>query len=139
MDGSTGRPETAFFSRTYDETLDLLKEAQAYLTASHPIGSGSGDPIDTLIVRTEAFRLSSRLMQATAWLLAQRAVHSGELTPETVRDEPRFRLGARKVCRDDSMHCHPAIPGPLADLLERSLSLYVRIERLDEMQRRVLH
>lgn len=136
---AAGTGETAFFSKTYDETLALLEEAQAYLTWNHPIGSERGDPIDTLIVRTEAFRLSSRLMQATAWLLARRAVHNGEIDQETVLTDPQYRLGGRKVCRDDSMHLHPAIPEPLGDLLERSLNLYIRIERLDEMHRRVIH
>jgi regulator of CtrA degradation len=139
MDGSAGRRETAFFSKTYDETLALLDESQAYLRACHPVGDLLADPRDILIVRTEAFRLSSRLMQSTAWLLARRAVHNGELDPETVRSDPQYRLGAREVCRDDTMHCHPAISEELCDLLERSLSLYIRIERLDELHRRIVH
>ena len=78
-------------------------------------------------------------MQVAAWVLAQRAVHNGEIDADVFAREPDYRLGARAVCRDDSMHDHPAIPAPLANLLDRSLRLYVRVERLDEMQRRTLH
>lgn len=130
---------TVFFGKTYDEALSLLQEAQAYLTRFHPIGSDLEDPLDILVVRAESFRMSSRLMQVTAWLLVQRAVHNGELDSEIVANDPQYRLGSRTVCRDDSAHLHPAIPATLTDLLERSLNLYIRIERLDEMQRRTLH
>jgi regulator of CtrA degradation len=136
---ATGSLTTAFFSKTYDETLAMLEEAHGYLRHCHPIADELDQPLGILIVRTEAFRLSSRLMQAAAWLLVQRAVHNGEIDPDEARHDPKYRLGARKVCRDDSMHGHPAIPGPLLDLLERSLNLYVRIERLDGMQQRTIH
>lgn len=135
----TGNAGTAFFSKTFDETLAMLEEAYGYLRHNHPIADDLDDPLDILVVRAEAFRLSSRLMQAAAWLLVQRAVHNGEIDLQDVRSDPKYRLGARQVCRDDSMHDHSAIPGPLADLLARSLNLYVRIERLDGMQRRTLH
>ena len=139
MDGVVGSSETAFFSKTYDETLALLEEAHAYLSDCHPIGEELANPREILVVRTEAFRLSSRLMQAIAWLLARRAVHNGEIDAQTVLTDPQYRLGARTVCRDDTMHCHPAMSEPLNDLLERSLRLYVRIERLDEVHRRIVH
>jgi regulator of CtrA degradation len=136
---ATASAGTAFFSKTYDETLAMLEEAQAYLRHAHPIAHDLDNPLDILVVRTEAFRLSSRLMQAAAWLLAQRAVHNGEIDPLDIQRDPKYRLGARKVCRDDSMHDHPAIPRGLGDLLKRSLNLYIRIERLDSMQSATIH
>ncbi len=135
----TGRAETAFFTKTYDEALSLLEETYAYLSYYHPIGDELDDPLDILVIRTEAFRLSSRLMQVTAWLLARRAVHNGELDARTVAVDPKYSLGARAVCRDDHLHGHPAIPVTLTDLLERSLGLYVRIERLDGLRKRSVH
>jgi regulator of CtrA degradation len=134
----SGRTETAFFSKTYDEALALLEETQACLSMLHPIGDEYGEPLDILVIRAEAFRLSTRLMQVAAWLLFRRAVYRGELDAATVAADERYRLGSRTVCRDRSRHHHPAIPEAMIDLLERSHDLYVRIERLDALERRVL-
>ena len=130
---------TAFFDKTYDETLALIEQAYAYLTDIHRKNIKTDSPIDDLRLRCEAFRLSTRLMQVMAWLLSQRAVQAGELTESEVREGDEYRLGASRVCRDDSQHRHPAIPAAMSEMLDLSLSLYVRAERLDEMMHRTIH
>ncbi len=67
-----------------------------------------------------------------AWLFVQRAVHEGELAPEDVQDES-YRLGARGVCLDDDAARIELLPPHLRTLMARSLKLYQRIARLDEM------
>ena len=90
-------------------------------------------------MRGEAFRLTTRLMQVVAWLLTQRALHAGELTASEVAGDAQHRLGATNVCRDDSQHHHPTIPSAMSDLLDRSLNLYMQIERLDEWMHSSVH
>lgn len=130
---TAGSGETAFFDRTYREALALLEEAYAYLAsgraqAAHPEGAVEG-----LTVQCEALRMSTRIMQAVSWLMVQRAVHEGELTMDEVVADDQFRVGSQSVCRDDTFHDDPALPATLADMMRRSHSLYVRIERLNEM------
>jgi len=130
---------TAFFDKTYDEAMALAEQAHAYLAEIHQKNICGQTPIDDLRVRCEAFRLSTRLMQVIAWLLHQRAVHAGELRANDVAERAEYRLGALGVCRDDSQHRHPAIPPTLCDMLDRSLNLYIRTQRLDEMMHRSVH
>jgi len=137
MAQSTG--STAFFDKTYDEALALTEQAHAYLAEIHHNNIAAGAPIDDLRLRCEAFRLSTRLMQVMAWLLNQRAIHAGELTEDEVAGGAEYRLGASAVCRDDSQYRHPAIPSTLCDMLDRSLNLYIRTERLDEMMHGSIH
>ena len=129
----------AFFDKSYDEALALTQESYGVLSRIEQNEFRVASPVDDLRVRGEAFRLTTRLMQVVAWLLTQRAVHAGELSAEEVSSNAQYRLGAAKVCRDDSQHHHPTIPDELADLLDRSLNLYVRIARLDELLHSSVH
>ena len=71
-------------------------------------------------------------MQAASWLLIQRAVQDGEMTPEDAASD-RYRLGAREICMGKREDGVDLLPKKLLDLLERSESLYRRISRLDEI------
>jgi regulator of CtrA degradation len=134
--GSNG---SAFFDKTYNEALALTEETHAYLSEIQGNTVGSESPVDDLCLRCEAFRLTTRLMQVVAWLLIQRAIHAGELSASEVAEGDQYRLGATTVCRDDSHHRHPAIPATMTDMLDRSLNLYIRIERLDELMHSSIH
>ena len=134
-----GNGSTAFFDKTYDEALALIERAHAYLSDIHHNNVRADTPADELRLRCEAFRLSTRLMQVMAWLLNQRAVHAGELSAAEVSEGAEYRLGSANVCRDDSQHRHLAIPAGLSEMLDHSLNLYIRTERLHEMMHRSIH
>jgi regulator of CtrA degradation len=133
--------ETALFTRTYDETLDLIVEARNYMVHLRP---ASCRPVtqpcgDTLRVSCEALRVTSRLTQVMAWLMLQRAVQDGEISA-TEACEEHNRLSGQSVCLDETTVEHNEIPPGLRSLLKRSLKLYQRISRLEEMVvSRVLH
>src|SRR6201996_5027798 len=133
--------ETAFFSRTYDETLDLIVEARNYMVhlrpaVRRPMPLGGSE---NLRVSCEALRVTSRLTQVMAWLMLQRAVQDGEISAREACDE-KNRLSGQSVCLDESALEDGEIPDGLQSLLSRSLSLYKRISRLEEMVvARVLH
>ena len=131
--------ETALFTRTYDEALDLIVETRNYMVHMRPSirrPRGSGE---NLRLSCEALRVTSRLTQVMAWLMLQRAVHDGEISVHEACAQQN-RLSGQSVCLDDSMREDHEIPPGLRSLLYRSLHLYQRIARLEEMVvARVLH
>lgn len=119
-----------FFDRTMMETMALLAESRRYLI-DRAETENKARPIDQgLISSMETMRLVARLTQVLAWLLTHRAVHAGELTLwEATR--PDRRLGGHTLCGRSSGEDDPKLPEELRRLLQRSLSLYQRIARLD--------
>lgn len=123
-----------FFNGTYDETMALLIEARNYI-AYHE----SGDhrklaPHVRLQISYESMRVTSRLTQVMAWLLAQKAVHAGEISQEVAASE-EFALSGGEICSDPSGPDNEDLPSGLRSLLERSHRLYMRVHRLDEQFR----
>lgn len=129
-----GLAPTAFFGKTYDETLALLREARDYAAFADPAERRAGDVAARLIGACESLRVTSRLSQIMAWLLARKAVFAGEISREQAAEEP-FVLTGHTVCLaggDDE----GLLPPHLKSLAERSRALYIRVARLDEMVRR---
>jgi regulator of CtrA degradation len=127
-----GLVETAFYDRTYDEAFAMTVEARDY------VADGMAADRDSVafgvrgVFDCEALRLTTRLSQVMAWLLVQRAVYAGEISIGELRDESH-RLGGRDVCFDNDIELLESMPPRFRSLLERSLKLYQRIARLDEM------
>ena len=122
----------AFFDRTYEEALSLAREARDYFAQQEPADRNAISPFDQLWESCEAMRLTARLTQTIAWLLVQKAVHAGELTRDEAKD-PERRLSGQAICGSILANEEVSLPPRLRDLLERSRSLYARIERLDDM------
>lgn len=128
---------TAFFGKTYGEAMDLLTEARNYLAHREPIDRESLMPLERLRFCGETMRLTARLTQIMAWLLAQRAVHAGEISQQDALGDHR-PLADHEICMDGTDASPMAMPRRLAALLDRSQRLYVRVARLDELARRQL-
>ncbi len=126
---------TAFFNRTYDECMALLIETRNYVAYHEAVDQRSLPPNLRLQASYEAMRVTSRLTQVMAWLLAQKAVHAGEMTAREAASED-YALSGGPVCADPSGPDNLSLPAGLRSLLERSHSLYQRVERLDDMIRR---
>jgi regulator of CtrA degradation len=137
--GSTSRMRRSpFVERTYDETMTLLVEARNYMAHREHGEDRRLDPDVRLIACYESMRVTSRLTQVMAWLLAQKAVDAGEITQhEAVSD--RFALSATKVCLDREGQGNPDLPSGLRSLLDRSHRLYVQVSRLESMVRSQLN
>ncbi len=125
---------TAFFGKTYGEAMDLLVEARDYFAHREPIDRQTLPPLERLRFCRETVRLTARLTQIMAWLLAQRAVFAGEISQQDALADHRA-LAEVGIC----MAGEPmTVPQRLASLLDRSQRLYVRVARLDELARRQL-
>ncbi len=129
---SGGLVETAFYSRTYDEAFEMTVEARDYVADGLGADRDSATFGERSYFDCEVLRLTTRLSQVMAWLLVQRAVHAGEIGINEARHEER-RLGGREVCFDNDHEVIDGLPPRFRSLMERSLRLYQRIARLDEM------
>jgi regulator of CtrA degradation len=117
-----------FFTGVYDEAFRLLVEARDYVAST--IGDKAEDTDICLAMSFETTRLTSRLTHVMAWLLVQRAVHSGEMTiADALEDE--HRLSGQKVCLTTDGVADITLPATLGSLLNRSHGLYLRVQRLD--------
>jgi regulator of CtrA degradation len=123
-----------FFERTYDEAMSLLVEARNYLAFRETADDRRLAADARLKACYESMRVTSRLTQVMAWLLAQKAAQAGEITPAEAASE-RFALSATAVCLDVAGHGNPDLPDGLRSLLDRSHRLYVQVSRLEEMVR----
>lgn len=120
--------------RLYDESLDLLIEARNYFTYGDGANVKAKTPNDKLYFNYHSLRLTSRLTQVMAWMLAQRAVLAGEIS-NVEACAGAYSLGGEKICTDPAGANDDALPQGLRNMLERSHSLYMRVWRLDRAAR----
>ncbi len=130
-----GESPTAFFSKTFEEATELLIEARDYLAADESVDRAQMSHADRMRLTCETTRLTSRLAHIMAWLMARKAVFSGELTAAEARCPPYVLGDDEIVARHDPENCKN-MPDILSRLMERSHGLYTRVSRLDELARR---
>jgi regulator of CtrA degradation len=136
---SVSAQPTAFFAKTYNETLGLLVEVRDYVVDGEQRDRAGLAPVVGAKLSCETLRVTARLSQVMAWLLAQKAVHAGELSVEEVV-ERHERLTDIAICMDEEPEDEiVALPARFREFLERSHRLYIRVARLDEMLRRPFH
>jgi len=134
---SQTQSETRFFTRTYDETLGLLQAAREYFTFAYPVVERALPDSARMRVSCESMRVTARLSQVMAWLLAQRAAYAGEITRVEAASD-KYSLGAHDVCLLDTDETLSGLPERLRELLAKSRQLYIRVARLDEMNRQAV-
>lgn len=120
------------FEKIFDEGMGLVEETARYLDGRGRDESKSLSRKIALVYAGESMRVTTRLMQAASWLLIQRAVQEGDMTPDDAASD-RYRLGAREICFGKREEDVDGLPRKLTELLERSDSLYRRIARLDDV------
>lgn len=121
--------------KTLDETLALLVQARDYMSYAVPAAKPDLLPAERLRVSCEAMRVTARLSHVMAWLLAQKAVQAGEISP--VAAAAAYRLSEDDLCLlEESAESLAALPEGLRELLEKSRALYVRVTRLDALVQR---
>lgn len=116
--------------RIYNEAYGLLIESRNYMSYILPEVRGKMAPEDRLFVTYQSTRLTSRLLEIMSWLLAQRAVASGEMSVSEAQQQG-FSISNDSTCQFDEAETSLILPEGLRDLLERSTNLYIRLARLD--------
>ena len=118
------------FARTFEEGMDLVEETAAYLDGGGRHDAKLLSRAAALAYAGESMRLTTRLMQIASWLLVQRAVREGDMSPDAAC-EARYRIGAEAVCLGEAADEIDELPAGLLELLDRSVRLYERIRHLD--------
>jgi regulator of CtrA degradation len=120
--------------RTFDEGVALTVEARNYIAYHEQADRREFDLPHCLQVGYQHTRVSARLIQIMTWLLAMKALLSGEISPEQFAS-PQYVLAGGEECEADTGPELPELPPGLRSLLERTHLLYLRIKRLDDMVR----
>ena len=114
----------------YIEAMLLADEARTYFDES---GRGEREalaPLARVTFSCESLKVTTRLMHVIAWLLTQRAVFAGEMTPRDALD-PSRRLGEAPASEDAALS---GLPLPALALVAASIDLHRRVARLDHVQ-----
>ncbi|MCV6547600.1 MAG: DUF1465 family protein [Cohaesibacter sp.] len=120
------------FKTLFRDGMALVEEAADYLDGDGRDEAKDLPRVASLAYATESMRLTTRLMQMASWLLLQRAVNEGEMTPEQAGQEKnKVRLHGLSSAKDGPGW--EELPSRLRDLIERSLHLQKRIRHLDEV------
>jgi regulator of CtrA degradation len=120
------------FKALFQEGMELVEETAAYLDGAGREESRKLSRQGTLTYASESMRLTTRLMQIASWLLVQRAVAEGEITPnEALREKHRVRLSAQETA--SPAFDFNALPERLRELIGLSMRLHARIMHLDRL------
>lgn len=120
------------FKDLFRDGMALVEETATYLDGDGRGESGRLGRSGSLTYASESMRLTTRLMQIASWLLVQRAVAEGEITPvQAKREKDRVRLVAQDVEGAEAQFA--ALPERLQTLIVASLRLHTRIMHLDAL------
>lgn len=120
--------------RTFDEGVALTLEVRNYIAYHEQADRREYDLARCLEVGYQHTRISARLIQVMTWLLAMKALLAGEITPEQFAS-PQYAFNLCDDQIDENGTDMESMPQGLRSLLERSQSLFSRIQRLDTMVR----
>jgi len=123
---------SAQFKTIFDEGMSLVEETANYLDGQGRAESRELPRLASLAYATESMRLTTRLMQLASWLLLQRAVNEGELTPDEARSE-KHKVRLRTISNKAASAEYEQLPENLLSLIDRSFKLHTRIVSIDRM------
>ncbi|UMY16094.1 DUF1465 family protein [Methylobacterium organophilum] len=121
------------FRALFKEGMMLVEETAAYLDGDGRTESRLVSRDASLAYASESMRLTTRLMQIASWLLVQRAVSEGELTPgQALEEKTRVKLNAAET-PSPMADSFSLLPLRLQELVQRSRRLHARILHLDTL------
>jgi len=122
------------FTALYREGMSLIEDVAAYLDGDGRADSRALTREASFVYATESMRLTTRLMQLASWLLLQRAVNEGELTPENARiEKEKVKFSATPSERGGPGYS--AMPEKLRDYIVQGDRLFARVQQFDKLER----
>jgi len=118
------------FDAVFREGMDLVERTASYLDGQGRKDSRPLIPPVSVTYATESMRLTTRLLELASWLLVQRSVRDGEISPEEALRK-RDQLKLRTFGRLQSIKHFSELPQGLRDLITESVNLMERIVRID--------
>ncbi|WP_068313398.1 DUF1465 family protein [Polycladidibacter hongkongensis] len=119
------------FEDLFQDGMALIEETASYLDGPGKKQSRSLARAPALAYASESMRLTTRLMQLASWLLLQRAVLEGEITPSEANSERR-RVQFGPAMTAQNTKCWDELPTPLCILIEKATRLQERVQHLEE-------
>ena len=124
--------DSAFTERLFQEAICLLHETREYMQWQAPLDLNTLSMQDSLFLSCEVTRVTARLTEIVAWLLAEKAQQMGQIPELNFSSRPR--LSGDEICIADSCKtCPVSIPPKLYELLDKTRNLYIRLLRLEKM------
>ncbi|MCP1334869.1 protease adaptor protein RcdA [Futiania mangrovi] len=121
---------SAVFYKTFDEAMALVQETAAYLDGQGRFESQDLGRDCALVYAAESMRLTTRLMQVSSWLLAQRALQKGQIAYAEAAG-PKYRLSMPEPSVAPNPRVLSQLPDRFVTLISRSRRLYARVKRID--------
>ncbi|WP_154664202.1 protease adaptor protein RcdA [Microvirga flocculans] len=120
------------FKALFQEGMELIEETAAYLDGPGREESRHLPRQASLAYASESMRLTTRLMQIASWLLLQRAVAEGEISPDQAQTEKnRVRLNSHDTTT--TIDEYEALPARLRELMGLATRLHARILHLERL------
>lgn len=120
------------FRDLFREGMGLVEQTAAYLDGDGREESRLLSRQASLTYASESMRLTTRLMQIASWLLVQRAVAEGEISPDqAMQEKTRVRL-TRPEATNPAFDTS-SLPLRLKHLIAESVRLHSRILHLDAL------
>jgi regulator of CtrA degradation len=120
------------FRTMFRQGMHLVEETAAYLDGPGREESRTLPRDVALAYATESMRLTTRLMQIASWLLVQRAVSEGEITPDQARTE-KNRVKIADLSTATSVSTLELLPQRLRELMDASQRMQARVLHLETL------
>jgi regulator of CtrA degradation len=122
------------FDLLYREGMALIEEVAGYLDGDGREESRTLAREASFAYASESMRLTTRLMQLASWLLLQRAVNEGELTPESARAE-KAKVTFSATPENRGGAGYDDLPATLRTFIARGDRLFERVTQFDRLER----
>ena len=119
------------FASLFREGMALLEQTADYLDGPGREASRSLSRLGSLAYATESMKLTTRLMQVASWLLLQRAVNDGEMSPGQAAEE-KGKVRLEQPEDQERSTAYDELPEAICVLIDRSLRLQSRVRHLDQ-------
>lgn len=120
------------FRTLFRDGMALVESTACYLDGDGREASNKLSRKAALAYASESMRLTTRLMQIASWLLVQRAVSEGEITPTQARRE-KERVKLVRQDRGVADEQFDELPEAIRELIGQSLRLHARVVHLNEL------
>lgn len=118
------------FRRLFSDGMELVEETASYLDGPGREDAKRLGRSGALAYASESMGLTTQLMQCASWLLTQRAVAEGDMSPGEA-SEQRYRLTPAREKEPVWPAGDDPCPPRLGDLSLRASTLHERLSRLD--------
>lgn len=117
-----------FLPSLFHETMDIIFDSYEYFQFQENMDDQI-PPFLHAMYSHEMSRITMRLTSVMAWLMARKAISSGQVGEEFSGEE--YRLDATEECMIQNHAMEEYMPDYMKQLLDDSFKLYQRVYRLD--------